>query len=169
MLIEREREAIPDVPAVYFVSPTSANVKMIAADCGKDMYDSFHVNFIHPVPRPVLEVRQCEFFLTLVCFPIECTEFVLCCFCVCVFYDQSNCRFFVERHVFLQHLYCYHQSTFFPALHLAQELADLVITAESVSQITKVCCFIIFVQLIVWLIRFVVVVVVVVVRFTTSI
>lgn len=49
------RPALPDVPAVYFVSPTLANVKRIAYDLEKQLYESFHLNFVEPLPRALLE------------------------------------------------------------------------------------------------------------------
>lgn len=36
--LETEREAIPDVPAVYFCRPTEENMRRIAADAGKRLY-----------------------------------------------------------------------------------------------------------------------------------
>ncbi|KAF6754318.1 SLY1 protein [Ephemerocybe angulata] len=49
------RPAIPDVPAVYFVSPTLANIRRIAEDLRKNLYESFHLNFVDPLPRALLE------------------------------------------------------------------------------------------------------------------
>ena len=45
LLLESDREAIPDVPAVYFCEPTPEAVKRIAADLSKRLYASIHVNF----------------------------------------------------------------------------------------------------------------------------
>lgn len=36
--LETEREAIPDVPAIYFCRPTADNMRRIAADAGKRLY-----------------------------------------------------------------------------------------------------------------------------------
>lgn len=36
--LETEREAIPDVPAIYFCRPTAENMRRIAADSGKRLY-----------------------------------------------------------------------------------------------------------------------------------
>lgn len=36
--LETEREAIPDVPAIYFCRPTEDNMRRIAADAGKRLY-----------------------------------------------------------------------------------------------------------------------------------
>ncbi len=33
MLLDCEREAIPDVPAIYFCRPTAENIRRIAKDC----------------------------------------------------------------------------------------------------------------------------------------
>jgi len=49
------RPPLPDVPAVYFVSPTLANIQRIAEDLQKSLYESFHLNFVEPLPRALLE------------------------------------------------------------------------------------------------------------------
>jgi hypothetical protein len=43
------------VPAVYFVAPTEHNVRAIASDLKRALYDSFYLNMIYPLPRPLLE------------------------------------------------------------------------------------------------------------------
>ncbi|EDQ88702.1 uncharacterized protein MONBRDRAFT_32644 [Monosiga brevicollis MX1] len=53
--IEASREPIHDVPAVYFVMPTEANIKRICRDCIERRYASYQINFITTVPRPLLE------------------------------------------------------------------------------------------------------------------
>ncbi|KAH9962710.1 SLY1 protein [Lactifluus volemus] len=53
--LHSSRPPLPDVPAVYFVSPTLANIRRIAEDLGKGLYESFHFNFSEPLPRPLLE------------------------------------------------------------------------------------------------------------------
>ncbi|KAK9466763.1 Sec1-like protein [Lipomyces arxii] len=55
MLLSSERYQIPDVPAVYFVTPTSDNIKRIATDLNQSLYDSIYVNFVSSVPRSLLE------------------------------------------------------------------------------------------------------------------
>ena len=40
---------------MYFVSPTLANIKRIAYDLEKNLYESFHLNFVEPLPRALLE------------------------------------------------------------------------------------------------------------------
>lgn len=49
------RPPLTDVPAVYFVSPTLANIKRISEDLQKCLYESFHFNFVEPLPRALLE------------------------------------------------------------------------------------------------------------------
>lgn len=49
------RPPLPDVPAVYFVSPTLANIRRIAEDLEKSLYESFYLNFVEPLPRALLE------------------------------------------------------------------------------------------------------------------
>ncbi|KAF9011059.1 SLY1 protein [Cyathus striatus] len=53
--LHSHRPEIPDVPAVYFVSPTLQNVRRIAQDLQKGLYESFHLNFVEPLPRALLE------------------------------------------------------------------------------------------------------------------
>ncbi|XP_072966581.1 SEC1 family transport protein SLY1 [Typha angustifolia] len=53
--IDKERQQIPDVPAIYFVRPTPDNVERIAADAARSLYDSFHLNFSSSLPRSLLE------------------------------------------------------------------------------------------------------------------
>ena len=54
-VIDKERQAVPGVPAVYFIQPTPANIARIASDASKGLYESFHLNFSSSVPRPLLE------------------------------------------------------------------------------------------------------------------
>lgn len=55
LMIEAERQPIPDVPAVYFVSESDANVDRIAADARQGLYDSLYINFVGHVPLPLLD------------------------------------------------------------------------------------------------------------------
>ncbi|KAL7072139.1 hypothetical protein ACQ4LE_008441 [Meloidogyne hapla] len=55
MHLNSQRETLPDVPAVYFVSPTETNIQIICNDLRKSMYDSYYFNMIYPLPRPLLE------------------------------------------------------------------------------------------------------------------
>ncbi|KAI0319046.1 Sec1-like protein [Amylostereum chailletii] len=53
--LHSSRPPLPDVPAVYFVSPTLPNIRRIAEDLEKGLYDSYHLNFSEPLPRALLE------------------------------------------------------------------------------------------------------------------
>ncbi|KAI8989582.1 Sec1-like protein [Pilobolus umbonatus] len=55
MLISQDRSPLPDVPAVYFVEPTSENILKICEDLRRNLYDSYNINFSSTVSRPVLE------------------------------------------------------------------------------------------------------------------
>ena len=55
LLLDSDREAITDVPAIYFVQPTAQNVRRIGKDCGDSLYECYHINFTPAVPRPLLE------------------------------------------------------------------------------------------------------------------
>jgi hypothetical protein len=55
LLLEQERQAIPDVPAIYFVHPTPDNVERIIQDAQQQLYDVMHVNFATSVPSRLLE------------------------------------------------------------------------------------------------------------------
>ncbi|KOS13010.1 sec1-like protein [Malassezia pachydermatis] len=53
--LHSDRPALPDVPAIYFVSPTSENMARIAKDVGVGLYETFYINFTSAVPRPFME------------------------------------------------------------------------------------------------------------------
>lgn len=53
--LHSSRPPLPDVPAVYFVSPTLPNIRRIAEDLDKALYESYHVNFSEPLSRSLLE------------------------------------------------------------------------------------------------------------------
>ncbi|KAH9964125.1 Sec1-like protein [Russula dissimulans] len=53
--LHSSRPPLSDVPAIYFVSPTLQNIRRIAQDLGKSLYESFHLNFSEPLPRSLLE------------------------------------------------------------------------------------------------------------------
>eukprot|EP00612_Vaucheria_litorea_P008385 CAMPEP_0171473840 /NCGR_PEP_ID=MMETSP0946-20130122/2080_1 /TAXON_ID=109269 /ORGANISM="Vaucheria litorea, Strain CCMP2940" /LENGTH=657 /DNA_ID=CAMNT_0012003679 /DNA_START=19 /DNA_END=1992 /DNA_ORIENTATION=+ len=55
LLIESEREPIPDVPAIYFIEQTNQNIDRIASDLKKGLYQSVHLNFSGKVERAFLE------------------------------------------------------------------------------------------------------------------
>lgn len=53
--INSNRYPIPDVPVVYLVEPTQANLEMITNDLARGLYTPAYVNFLSSVPRPLLE------------------------------------------------------------------------------------------------------------------
>ncbi|KAJ2581183.1 Vesicle trafficking between the ER and Golgi, partial [Coemansia sp. RSA 1836] len=55
MLLEAQRTSIPDVPAVYFVQPKPENIKRLAEDLARDLYELYYVNFSSSLPRTLLE------------------------------------------------------------------------------------------------------------------
>jgi sec1 family domain-containing protein 1 len=55
LLINTDREPIPDVPAIYFVRPTKENLVLIAQDCAKKLYASIHLNFVTKLDRSLME------------------------------------------------------------------------------------------------------------------
>ncbi|EPQ28845.1 uncharacterized protein PFL1_03648 [Pseudozyma flocculosa PF-1] len=55
MQLHSDRPPLPDVPAVYFVSPTMENLKRIADDLKRSLYESYYLNFTSTLPRPLLE------------------------------------------------------------------------------------------------------------------
>lgn len=55
LLLEQERQHIPDVPAVYFVQPTAENIEKIVQDAAQQLYDIMHVNFATTAPTRLLE------------------------------------------------------------------------------------------------------------------
>ncbi|XP_020577150.1 SEC1 family transport protein SLY1-like [Phalaenopsis equestris] len=54
-VIDKQRQTVPDVPAIYFVQPTPVNISRIVADASRGLYESFHLNFSSSLPRPLLE------------------------------------------------------------------------------------------------------------------
>lgn len=54
-MLNSARETLPDVPAVYFISPTDENVQLLCEDLKKALYDQFYVNMVYPISRPQLE------------------------------------------------------------------------------------------------------------------
>ena len=55
LLLDSERECVSDVPALYFLRPTRANVCRLGDDCAKALYQSFDMNFTPGIPRLLLE------------------------------------------------------------------------------------------------------------------
>ncbi|CCH62601.1 hypothetical protein TBLA_0H03200 [Henningerozyma blattae CBS 6284] len=54
-LIEQERASLPDVPAVYFISPTKENLDRVINDLKNDYYLEYYINFNSSLPRQLLE------------------------------------------------------------------------------------------------------------------
>ncbi|CDF87738.1 probable protein SLY1 [Zygosaccharomyces bailii] len=54
-LIQQRRASLPDVPAIYFVSPTQINIDKIVEDLKEDKYCDFYVNFTSTISRDLLE------------------------------------------------------------------------------------------------------------------
>lgn len=55
LMLENDRQPIPDVPAVYLVQPTPAAVERIVQDATLGLYDSMHLNFVVSVPSKLVE------------------------------------------------------------------------------------------------------------------
>lgn len=55
MLITGSRDAIPDVPAIYFIRPTEKNIHLIIEDCRKRLYDEVFLNFASPLEEKLME------------------------------------------------------------------------------------------------------------------
>lgn len=55
LALEAERQPIPDVPAIYFVQPTAANMDLIVLDASRGLYQSMHLNFVSSVPGRLME------------------------------------------------------------------------------------------------------------------
>ncbi|KAK3359104.1 Sec1-like protein [Lasiosphaeria hispida] len=55
MHLSSSRAPIPDVPAIYLVEPTPANLQAITNDLQKGLYSKAYINFLSSIPRPLLE------------------------------------------------------------------------------------------------------------------
>jgi hypothetical protein len=55
MPLYSERQPIQDVPAIYFIEPTTDTIARICTDMQKRLYDTFYVNFSSALPRVLLE------------------------------------------------------------------------------------------------------------------
>lgn len=53
--LHSDRDPIPEVPVVYFCSPTEENLGRIKQDFQRGVYDVYHLNFISPISRQKLE------------------------------------------------------------------------------------------------------------------
>ncbi|KAL8908458.1 MAG: hypothetical protein Q9171_005446 [Xanthocarpia ochracea] len=49
------RHPIPDVPVLYLVEPTAANLALINQDLSKSLYSEAYINFLSSIPRPLME------------------------------------------------------------------------------------------------------------------
>jgi hypothetical protein len=55
LLLDTERQPIPDVAAVYLVAPSAANIERIVADAAAGLYDTMHLNFTTALPGKLME------------------------------------------------------------------------------------------------------------------
>lgn len=53
--ISSTRYPIPDVPVLYLVEPTAANLAAITRDLSNGLYSPAYINFLSSIPRPLLE------------------------------------------------------------------------------------------------------------------
>lgn len=53
--LHSDRDAVPDVPAVYFCMPSEENLGRISQDLNANLYDAYNLNFISPISRQKLE------------------------------------------------------------------------------------------------------------------
>ncbi|KAF2096443.1 putative Golgi transport protein Sly1 [Rhizodiscina lignyota] len=53
--INTTRHMIPDVPVIYLVEPSPANLQIISSDLARNLYSPAYINFITSIPRPLLE------------------------------------------------------------------------------------------------------------------
>jgi hypothetical protein len=53
--ISSSRHPIPDVPVLYLVEPTSANLQAVTSDLSRGLYSPAYINFLSSIPRPLLE------------------------------------------------------------------------------------------------------------------
>lgn len=55
LMLEAERQPIPDVPAVYFVQPSQANVERLIQDAANNLYEIMNLNFTSCLPSKLVE------------------------------------------------------------------------------------------------------------------
>ena len=53
--INAPRHPIPDVPVLYLLKPTAANLSLINSDLAKGLYADAYINFLSSIPRPLME------------------------------------------------------------------------------------------------------------------
>ncbi|GAA5951212.1 hypothetical protein JCM3765_002414 [Sporobolomyces pararoseus] len=55
MQLHSERPPLPEVPAIYFISPSSSNLTRVAQDLRSNLYSSTFLNFTSSLPKKLLE------------------------------------------------------------------------------------------------------------------
>lgn len=55
LMLEADRQAIADVPAVYLVQPTASNIDRIISDAAQGLYSTVHIHFTSSVPGRMIE------------------------------------------------------------------------------------------------------------------
>ncbi|GAA5978263.1 hypothetical protein JCM5350_002244 [Sporobolomyces pararoseus] len=55
MQLHSERPSLPEVPAIYFISPTFENLSRIAKDLKENLYLTTYLNFTSTLPKKMLE------------------------------------------------------------------------------------------------------------------
>lgn len=53
--INSQRHQIPDVPVLYLVEPTAANLQLISSDLSRNLYSDAYINFLYSISRPLME------------------------------------------------------------------------------------------------------------------
>ena len=53
--INAQRHPIPDVPVLYLLKPTAANLSLINSDLAKGLYADAYINFLSSISRPLME------------------------------------------------------------------------------------------------------------------
>ena len=53
--INAQRHPIPDVPVLYLLEPTMANLNHISSDLTRNLYADAYINFLSSIPRPLME------------------------------------------------------------------------------------------------------------------
>lgn len=53
--LNSQRHQIPDVPVVYFIEPTAANLQIISSDLSRSLYADAYINFLYSISRPLME------------------------------------------------------------------------------------------------------------------
>ncbi|KRZ77005.1 Sec1 family domain-containing protein 1 [Trichinella papuae] len=55
LLLSSQRQSLPEVPCIYFIMPVRESVDLLCKDLAGGMYESYYLNFISPLSRPLLE------------------------------------------------------------------------------------------------------------------